>query len=383
MQPEEIQFENTKEVPEPLYESFTSGLYPERTSTGTEDSILYQPSDRFVKIWDDIVILKITRGDKKHGIIYFDQDGVVVGPLVNSVDERVKSTLLNKFIHSYKQIGVHNFITIITGKSTQKKYKTVDTAVSLASRTSMNYGHWMLEHLPKLIKANQISDQSAKVLMKQPKDWQSETLDLLGVPQTDRIYIKNKPIRVKKFIQTDIKPVYTEDFELCTEDYCTLSETMKSSIDIEESYSERIFVSRQHVGKRCVSNMDEIETVLQKYNFDIIHPEKMTIRQQIEQFHNAKVIMGPIESGLTNMIFSPDAEIYPIIDTSWMSGLFFALSQAIGHDWYPIYSKSTEIERDKPYPYTSKPNKNIKVNVDTLTDTLEKSALIQKSCTSK
>jgi capsular polysaccharide biosynthesis protein len=230
----------------------------------------------------------------------------------------------------------------------------------------MNYGHWVLEHLPKVIRASHTLEDSPQVIVKEPTKWQIESLNLIGVSNNDIRCIASDPILVKEFIQTDVKSVYSRDFSLCKENYLSIANIMKSRINLKQTSSSRIFVSRQSVGHRCVKNMNEVNSVLDQFDFEIIYPEKMSIKDQIKTFHHANVIMGATGSGLANMIFMENGSIFSLVDSSWISGLFYGLAQSLNHKFYSVLSRSRRIPHNIPHPYTGKPANNIIVDTDSL-----------------
>ena len=76
---------------------------------------------------------------------------------------------------------------------------------------------------------------------------------------------------------------------------------------------KKIFISRGNLknSTRNFLNYREIEEISSLHGFEIIHPEKMSIKKQIKKFYTADVIVGKFGFGLHNSIFSkPETIIF-------------------------------------------------------------------------
>lgn len=67
----------------------------------------------------------------------------------------------------------------------------------------------------------------------------------------------------------------------------------------------RLFVSRALVERRHITNEAELLKVLEPHGFEKVHPETLSVSEQIELFASAEVVIGAFGTGLTNLIFSP------------------------------------------------------------------------------
>ncbi len=69
-----------------------------------------------------------------------------------------------------------------------------------------------------------------------------------------------------------------------------------------DSKYERIFLSRKNCVKRSC-NENELKPVLEKYGVNIIYTDNMTIRQQVEIFGTAKIVIGGTGAAFANLLF--------------------------------------------------------------------------------
>ena len=69
----------------------------------------------------------------------------------------------------------------------------------------------------------------------------------------------------------------------------------------------RLFISRENYNTKNIANFTVIKKILKKYDFNIIQPENLSLKQQIIAFSQADFILGAHGAGLAaNSIFCPD-----------------------------------------------------------------------------
>jgi hypothetical protein len=72
---------------------------------------------------------------------------------------------------------------------------------------------------------------------------------------------------------------------------------------------ERIYIQRESSVRKLV-NAAEIEDILSQHGFALIDPGKLSFREQVSLFANAKVIIGPTGAAMANAIFcQPGTEV--------------------------------------------------------------------------
>ena len=73
----------------------------------------------------------------------------------------------------------------------------------------------------------------------------------------------------------------------------------------KKSGTRRVYVSRADADTRRLINEKEVIKSLESYNFEVVVPGELTLKEQIEIFNETSIICGPSGSGLTNHIFAP------------------------------------------------------------------------------
>lgn len=91
-----------------------------------------------------------------------------------------------------------------------------------------------------------------------------------------------------------------------------------------------LFVDRSGARGRTLVNRTEIVAAMEQRGFEVIDPEQFSPRQQIVRFARARVVVGLAGAAMTNTIFCPaDARIlYLVPDSGWNDPFFWDLAAA-------------------------------------------------------
>ncbi|MCK5538657.1 MAG: glycosyltransferase [Bacteroidales bacterium] len=77
-------------------------------------------------------------------------------------------------------------------------------------------------------------------------------------------------------------------------------------LEINNSFPQKIYISRQKEmrRRRRIHNSNELELILEKYNFKTIFCEELSFIEQMLYFYNAEIILGGHGAGLVNILFA-------------------------------------------------------------------------------
>lgn len=132
------------------------------------------------------------------------------------------------------------------------------------------------------------------------------------------------------------------------------------------SSKRRIFISRINYacrrGRRHILNEDRLFSMLQKHGFYRCSPEKMSIADQIELFFDARMVIGAHGSGLTNILFSDQADVIEMNPEFAVHPYFYLLSKSVAGRYKFWYA------RDVQDPDETKLFKNFNANVEEIMD---------------
>jgi capsular polysaccharide biosynthesis protein len=111
-----------------------------------------------------------------------------------------------------------------------------------------------------------------------------------------------KPVRVKGLL------IASQSFIVqrgVAEPFFALAETIGHYYRQDEAASSRIYISRRFATKRRMRNEEAIEALFAKHRFKIVHPEQLSVPEQIRLFAGAEWVAGSVGSGLYGSMFSP------------------------------------------------------------------------------
>lgn len=195
----------------------------------------------------------------------------------------------------------------------------------LRKRGDDNYGHWLVELLPKLSLARSACEVSGLALPLVDGAMNTvirDSLTLCGSAPALHFPIHKKQVHFFKELVlvtgatnhgVFMSPLVVQDLE-----------RMASSV--RGSGAQKVFVSRKGA-RRDLVNADAVEAELASRGFSIIHPGEMTMEQQIVAFRNARLVVGVMGAGMTNIVFAQrGARVVNITPAAMPDTFFYFLS---------------------------------------------------------
>lgn len=103
---------------------------------------------------------------------------------------------------------------------------------------------------------------------------------------------------------------------------------------------KRIYLSRQKLPRRKISNGEEVESLLCKHGFTSISPQEHDISMIEQLIKTSQIVIGANGAALCNTIFSccsdqKTAIIYPI---SHIDNYYFRVTNSLGRKFYGMQS---------------------------------------------
>lgn len=195
-----------------------------------------------------------------------------------------------------------------------------------------NYGHWLVEMLPK-------ADIAIGVY--------PDLKPLILVPSADepmRSVIERSlellKIGKEAVIPSLVCPEWCEELIIVhglTEHGIYMSPMVFRTLDrlaagvAEQSVTERVYVKRSPPSVRCLANEEIIGERLRERGFTTLHPETMTLDQQIATFRGARHVAGVAGAGFANLAFCrPGAEATIFYPENMADTFYWFLAQHRG-----------------------------------------------------
>lgn len=179
------------------------------------------------------------------------------------------------------------------------------TTLSLVVDGWRIYGHWLVDMLPKLERAQRSEILIDQYLLPAPsKSWQLAMLDAIGLPRERCVFVNLAETAVK--CDRLVIPTYDRFNSEIRPDFIRAHERLRLryAADIVPDVATRnLFVARAE-GARSLVNRTAVETLAIDMGFEIVRPETMTLPEQIRLFASARAIIGECGSALNNAVFS-------------------------------------------------------------------------------
>jgi capsular polysaccharide biosynthesis protein len=210
------------------------------------------------------------------------------------------------------------------------------------------YYHWSIEttHNLKLYIDNKL-DMPLLVHGPHPHPFHREMLELLELDQVARPVLSNPGV-----IMTDTLIVTRHvGAAHCMEatHIRWLANTLRERVAESTTGTgpEKIYISRNDTRRKRVLGEDALIDLLTQNGFTTLELAKLSLREQITAFANARVVVGAKGAGLTNLIYSAEGtrvvELTPTVDPNFRH--FERLAEIVGVQH--SYVKSTRADEVK------------------------------------
>lgn len=107
--------------------------------------------------------------------------------------------------------------------------------------------------------------------------------------------------------------------------------------------SLRLYLRRNSATRRFI-NQAEVERLFRARGFEIVVPESLSVRRQIELFSQAKVIAGPTGAAIANLVFAPrgcQVLVLAAFNRHWPFHYWSNMAHAAGHRLHYLFGRAT------------------------------------------
>ena len=298
----------------------------------------------------------------------------------------------------------------------------IDGTVAVLSGLSGNvYFHWMVDILPRLeiLRDRGVNFEEIDwfLINSYQQEFQRETLRILGIPtekilesdrhpylQANKLIVPSYPgdlgwlpkwaleFHRREFLNVEQasclfpkkpgfleKPGFWGGFSHPGQ---TLGGDKTNSYPDTARYPERIYISRNQARYRRVLNEDEVISLLSKYDFVKVVPESMSWEEQIALFANAKAIVSPHGSGLTNIMFcQPGTTVIELFSPHYIRHYYWVISQQLGLEHYYLKGEGFPCYPIRELMYPNPLTEDILINLNYLEEMMMKTGIMEKDYT--
>ncbi len=302
--PQDGEFYGTPEVDFPFHPIFSGRPY---------DTCVTQPGLGILPTF----LLRIPKGR------VFGKQGVVI-----TKDHQVIRELANSWSKPPEKHGIFRLPFLPDAEY-------IDQSVaSITTLSAECYYHWMIDVLPKLavLEKNGIKPDYY-YLDYQGLPFQKESLEILGI-DLKNVLIASDNTHFQ--CQNLIAPSLVGNPACAPKWACTyFKERFVKEVPLHPT--QRIYISRKKATARRIINEEALIAFLDKYQFQTVYLEDLSLLKQAELFADAEVIVGIHGSGLANMIFcNSNNHIVELIPPQYINPCFYGLAHNLGVPHHPI-----------------------------------------------
>ena len=207
------------------------------------------------------------------------------------------------------------------------------------------YGHWLMDCLPGVV-AFLEPLLAGKLSLVAPalSPWQRRTLQRLRIPPTVITEITDTVVECRDLIFASFLSSrgIGRPSQMAAQALRVLADSPPGQN--RAGAPPLIYVSRADVPRgRVMSNERRLIEALARIGFVDVMPGALTIDQQIDFFSAARVIVGPLGSGLANVGFAPPGcVVIEILPSSYLDTWIFHLTALRGQRYAPIIANVRE-----------------------------------------
>ena len=231
------------------------------------------------------------------------------------------------------------------------------------------YYHWMFDILPRLELLNRsgikLKEIDWFVVNSLSKPFQKETLSLLGI-DSNKIIESDRQVHIQA---TElIAPSFPGYLDWVPEGTIKfLRQTFLPQVNLAQTSRKKIYVSRERAKNRQLINEQEVSELLTKSGFTTVFLEEMSFLEQVTVFVNAKIIVAPHGSGLTNLVFcSPNTKVVELFSPNYLRTDYWMISQRLKLKHYYSVGQNFDCPSLRNLMYQNALTEDILVNIDAL-----------------
>jgi hypothetical protein len=198
--------------------------------------------------------------------------------------------------------------------------ETVDSAIHISSGPVMNYGHFLLEMLPRLLLHLDLLPDSPILIHETSYPFAVPMLRQCGIDEKRVMQSTDRPMRVGKLYWPT--PNAYPPLDHAPEIFEAMS-LIRSKLGDAGPADRLLFLSRRDATTRMLLNDAEIFSVLEPLGFEWVHPGRMRFEDQVRTFSRARVLIGASGAACTNCVFMPPGGTVIVLSPASMASAFF------------------------------------------------------------
>ncbi|MFF2621994.1 glycosyltransferase family 61 protein [Oerskovia jenensis] len=202
--------------------------------------------------------------------------------------------------------------------------------VVLKQNWDANYGHWLVDTLPRVLTVAPHFDLGSVTFLLNPpandamRSVYTQSMVLAGAREENLVFDGSHPRTVEHAIYPSPMsqaPLVKHPAAVRFLRGFTADPAVGAAVN--HAPHGRIYLSRNGFGKREMLNEAEILPLLLAAGYQVIHPEQLSFVDQVATFAQATHVVGNMGAAFTNLVFAPDHVRALCIGTELMQHDYF------------------------------------------------------------
>ena len=196
-----------------------------------------------------------------------------------------------------------------------------DALVGVALNAHLVWGHFLLEMMARVHLLAKLRDLGKPIKIAVPRDgpkWAQEFIELY-FSKIEIIFYEaaRHRLRAHGFV---LPGMMMQSYYLHPAVNFVVEELLQRVVPAYTGKRgvRHLYLSRSHhAGEHLIENETEVETMMGRLGFEIVHPQELSLRQQLALYANAHCIVSMYSSASHNAIFAPRGT--PVFCFGWMN----------------------------------------------------------------
>jgi hypothetical protein len=211
---------------------------------------------------------------------------------------------------------------------------SVDKPVALVfdQWSAVNYYHWIIEALPRLLLIKKHYPQTRLLLVDNNLDYIKSSVELFGFQDFKKL-VEGEIVFAEMLVMPERMGGYwLQDINLLRE----VRQLVLQAYKIENIVPFRkVYVSRLKAKMRRVINEYQLYELLEEKGFEIVFFETLSFEEQIRLAAETEILIGMHGANLTNILFmSPTASVIELLNEKNLNLAYFKLSAYCNINYY-------------------------------------------------
>ena len=232
------------------------------------------------------------------------------------------------------------------------------TGALLKQQWDGNYGHWLIEGLPRVAPLKEIIDLNSTNFIVSGfggkiRDVYLSSLKWCGISLENIVFANDELFFIERMLY--VRPITMQPWvkaPLAVDFLEELGERIVQSGNLNGG-NEKIFLLRPEAVRRPLLNIADVKEIFLENGYVGLQPYGLTFEQQVQAFSKAKYIAGVLGAEFTNSVFSPPGvSLLGLAPEQMQDDFYWDLMAHKQGKYFCLHGESVGPSKDMNSPFT-------------------------------